>query len=207
MQNMLKLFLFSIVSYQTTQISALDQQALLRNRRDLNFKGYAEQSNKFLFDNELNFQNSAIEPITPDPGITVRPINEPNAESKLIESLLSNYNSMARPVANFNDKVNVNFTVALNQILDLDIKNQHLITALWITMEWYDTHFKWNPEEWGGVTDIRLPIKKLWRPDILLYNSISDRFDTSFPSNAVIYGKGVKIKKYQKPKSIKNQKN
>lgn len=172
------------------QTSSLDQNSILRNRRDLNFKGYAE--NKFI-DDYHNSQQSRdtshviLEPITPDPGIQIRTINEPNAESKLIDSLLSNYNSMARPVRNFNDKVHVNFTVSLNQILDLDIKNQNLITALWITMEWFDHHFNWNPEEWGGVTDIRLPIKKLWRPDILLYNSISDRFDTSFPSNAVIY--------------------
>ena len=124
---------------------SINIQDVIRQRRDLNFKGYAE--NQFLHEiNQNSIVPTVLEPITPDPGIQVRTINEPNAESKLIESLLSNYNSMARPVKNFNEKVNVNFTVALNQILDLDIKNQHLVTALWITMEWFDHHFVWNPD-------------------------------------------------------------
>ena len=82
---------------------SINIQDLIRQRRDLNFKGYAE--NQFL--HELN-QNSIVptvlEPITPDPGIQVRTINEPNAESKLIESLLVGRQSRqksSRPVFNF----------------------------------------------------------------------------------------------------------
>ena len=33
---------------------------------------------------------------------------------------------------------------------------------------------------------IRIPPKELWRPDILLYNSVYEKFDTTFPANLVV---------------------
>ena len=43
--------------------------------------------------------------------------------------LLQGYNPMVRPVQRHGDTINVNFTVELKQILNMDIKRQQLITS------------------------------------------------------------------------------
>ena len=29
---------------------------------------------------------------------------------------------------------------------------------------------QWKREEFGGVAEVRVPIEKIWKPDIVLYN-------------------------------------
>lgn len=36
--------------------------------------------------------------------------------------------------------------------------------------DWYDYHLTWNPADYNNVTDVRFPVGKIWKPDILLYN-------------------------------------
>ena len=38
----------------------------------------------------------------------------------------------------------LNFSLALQQIIDLDEKNQLLKTNIWLTFNWYDVNLKWN---------------------------------------------------------------
>ena len=35
---------------------------------------------------------------------------------------------------------------------------------------WKDAFLRWNHEDFGGVSNIRLPIRRIWKPDIILYN-------------------------------------
>lgn len=36
--------------------------------------------------------------------------------------------------------------------------------------EWQDHKFRWDPEEYGGVTELYVPSEHIWLPDIVLYN-------------------------------------
>lgn len=36
--------------------------------------------------------------------------------------------------------------------------------------QWRDYRLQWEPEEYGGITKIKVPNECLWIPDILLYN-------------------------------------
>ena len=38
----------------------------------------------------------------------------------------------------------LNFSLALQQIIDLDEKNQLLKTNIWLTFNWYDVNLRWN---------------------------------------------------------------
>ena len=55
-----------------------------------------------------------------------------NAETQLIDYLMNGYNPNARTVKDFNDKVHLNFSIQLKQILKMDLKEQQLTTALWM---------------------------------------------------------------------------
>lgn len=35
---------------------------------------------------------------------------------------------------------------------------------------WNDQVLRWDPDQFGGVTHIRLPASEIWTPDIVLYN-------------------------------------
>lgn len=36
--------------------------------------------------------------------------------------------------------------------------------------QWIDHGLKWDPAEFGGIKQIRIPSEKVWKPDIILYN-------------------------------------
>ncbi|KOX71572.1 Neuronal acetylcholine receptor subunit alpha-7 [Melipona quadrifasciata] len=39
-------------------------------------------------------------------------------------------------------------------------------------VEWNDVNMRWNTSDYGGVRDLRIPPHRLWKPDVLMYNSI-----------------------------------
>ncbi|XP_026472668.1 neuronal acetylcholine receptor subunit alpha-7 [Ctenocephalides felis] len=76
------------------------------------------------------------------------------------------------------------------QIIDVDEKNQLLITNIWLKLEWNDMNLRWNTSEYGGVRDLRIPPHRLWKPDVLMYNSADEGFDGTYPTNVVVRNNG-----------------
>ncbi|XP_037079758.1 acetylcholine receptor subunit alpha-type acr-16-like isoform X8 [Pollicipes pollicipes] len=111
-------------------------------------------------------------------------------EKRVLEKLLNNYNVLERPVANESEPIVVSFGLTLQQIIDVDEKNQLLITNVWLNLEWNDVNLRWNASEYGGVQDLRIPPKKIWKPDVLMYNSADEKFDSTYPTNVVLKNNG-----------------
>ncbi|XP_054160227.1 neuronal acetylcholine receptor subunit alpha-7-like [Oppia nitens] len=112
-------------------------------------------------------------------------------EKRLINDLLKYYDPLERPVANESEALKVRFGLSLQQIIDVDEKNQILITNMWLRLEWTDSNLQWNVSEYGGVKDLRLPTKRIWIPDILMYNSADEKFDSTFRTNVVVNNNGT----------------
>ncbi|THD23317.1 Neuronal acetylcholine receptor subunit alpha-7 [Fasciola hepatica] len=99
-------------------------------------------------------------------------------EKRLIKRLLKNYENAGitgRPVKNTNEKVLVQMSLSLIQILDLDEKNQVLTISVWILYHWTDHILKWDPKNYSQVLEVRVPPKQVWTPDIVLYNYADER--------------------------------
>ncbi|CAO1386146.1 unnamed protein product [Diamesa hyperborea] len=111
-------------------------------------------------------------------------------EKRLLHHLLDNYNVLERPVVNESDPLQLSFGLTLMQIIDVDEKNQLLITNIWLKLEWNDMNLRWNSSEYGGVKDLRIPPHRLWKPDVLMYNSADEGFDGTFPTNVVVRNNG-----------------
>lgn len=137
---------------------------------------------------------------------------------RLYSDLMKNYNRLERPVSNNSQPVTVNLGLILQQIVGVDEKNQIIEVNAWIKYTWTDYKLTWKPEDYGGVTDVgcrsiqtlsidiltlsglistktflmqvRFPVDMLWRPDVLVYNSADKEFDSTFPSNIVVYNDG-----------------
>nr|XP_055076337.1 cholinergic receptor, nicotinic, alpha 11 [Misgurnus anguillicaudatus] len=108
----------------------------------------------------------------------------------LLKNLLKDYNRMERPVANDSQPLTVFLSMSLVQIMDVDEKNQILTSNIWLNMHWYDHYLQWNQSEYPGVKNLRFTTEQIWTPDILLYNSADDKFDSTFKSNVVVNSSG-----------------
>ncbi|XP_077988494.1 acetylcholine receptor subunit alpha-1-A-like [Glandiceps talaboti] len=105
---------------------------------------------------------------------------------QLVTHLMSNYSKMVRPVRKGSDTVDVQYDIALQQIIDMDERNQILLTNVWLRQFWTDVHFQWDPEDYGGVKNIRVASPNIWKPDVVLYNNADDKFEGIMKTNADI---------------------
>ncbi|XP_062545005.1 neuronal acetylcholine receptor subunit alpha-7 isoform X3 [Armigeres subalbatus] len=96
-------------------------------------------------------------------------------EKNLLNKLLNTYNTLERPVANESESLEVKFGLTLQQIIDV---------------EWNDYSLRWNESEYGGVKDLRITPNKLWKPDVLMYNSADEGFDGTYHTNVVVKNNG-----------------
>ncbi|VDP04039.1 unnamed protein product [Heligmosomoides polygyrus] len=86
--------------------------------------------------------------------------------------ILNNYNKLVRPVRHPTDNLKVEMRVFLQQIMNLDGKNQIVELNAWLEFIWIDYRLAWNATKFENVTSVRFAggENQIWRPDILLYN-------------------------------------
>lgn len=101
-------------------------------------------------------------------------------EGVLISNLLTSYHkrgTYGRPVFNYSKAVPVKFQLQLIQIMDLSEKDQVFKINVWTNYLWKDEFLEWNPADYEGVNEIRIPSHKIWTPDIRLYNYADIRLE------------------------------
>jgi len=103
------------------------------------------------------------------------------AEGKLVRHLLQNYEPLARPVLHEQDMVTLVVTLDILQVLEVNEKLQTLKTSVHLHHKWTDINLQWNSSDYSNITAVRIPISKIWYPDLYLYN-IAD--ESSFASIA-----------------------
>ncbi|KAJ8406421.1 hypothetical protein AAFF_G00299950 [Aldrovandia affinis] len=107
-------------------------------------------------------------------------------QRRLYRDLMISYNLLERPVLEESQSVTVQLGLHLLQIVDVDEKNQVLTTNAWLDLSWKDYNLQWNTTDYPGVEYVRFPDNRIWKPDILLYNSADERFDATFHPNVLV---------------------
>ncbi|XP_062974674.1 acetylcholine receptor subunit alpha [Elgaria multicarinata webbii] len=97
-------------------------------------------------------------------------------ETRLVDKLFENYNKVVRPVSSHREAVNVTVGLQLIQLINVDEVNQIVSTNVRLKQQWRDVNLKWNPEDYGGIKQIRISSEKIWRPDLVLYNNANGDF-------------------------------
>ncbi|XP_038059789.1 neuronal acetylcholine receptor subunit alpha-10-like [Patiria miniata] len=98
----------------------------------------------------------------------------PGDEQKLYEDLFLKkplYNNNLRPLKNHSDQLLVYFTLKIKQIVDIDERNQILKLNIIVKQSWKDIWLQWDPKEYGGLEELRVPAYDVWLPDTTLYNT------------------------------------
>ncbi|XP_055777154.1 neuronal acetylcholine receptor subunit alpha-5 isoform X2 [Salvelinus fontinalis] len=65
--------------------------------------------------------------------------------------------------------------------------SQGIITPDQGLQEWLDMKLRWNPDDYLGITNIRVPSDSIWIPDIVLYDNADGRFEGSVTKAVVKY--------------------
>ena len=60
--------------------------------------------------------------------------------------------------------------------MKVDEVSQIMETKLWLKQRWNDFKLRWDPKEFKNITEVRIPSEKIWRPDIVLYNTAVGNF-------------------------------
>jgi len=111
-------------------------------------------------------------------------------EARLVSKLLRNYRknnvaAAARPVNNhtdtygniIQDTLDVKYGMTLLELVDIDDRTDIATMQLWMQLQWEDIMLKWDYNDYGGVESVRLPIDRIWQPDITLYRGKSEIMD------------------------------
>uniref|UniRef100_A0A0K0EI08 Neurotransmitter-gated ion-channel ligand-binding domain-containing protein n=1 Tax=Strongyloides stercoralis TaxID=6248 RepID=A0A0K0EI08_STRER len=114
-------------------------------------------------------------------------------EEELYKTLLNpqRYEKDVRPTLHHSIQTNVTFGFLLNQIVEMDEKNQVLTTRCWLNINWFDPRLSWNQSDWGGIDTLYIPHKKLWKPDIMLINNaVTEYFGSLVSTDIMTTSKG-----------------
>ncbi|VVC94880.1 unnamed protein product [Leptidea sinapis] len=99
---------------------------------------------------------------------------------------MGKYDASVRPVENSSQPLVVTFGVSLHHVIDVVEKDQLLTTNCWITQIWMDHHLRWNTSDFNGISVIRLPHQRVWKPDIILYNNADPNYSSAVINTNVI---------------------
>jgi hypothetical protein len=80
------------------------------------------------------------------------------SDQLFLKNLLKNYNKKIRP----SDKVNIRFSLVLNQIVEIIENQQILVLNVYLDHKWIDHRLKWNPKEFKNTSLLRINSDFLW---------------------------------------------
>jgi len=129
----------------------------------------------------------------------------PPPHSEVVNHILQDYDPHVAPLNSANTTLEVQAGLAMIHIDSLS-ESGILTATAWLRLVWNDFRLTWNKTEFGGVNVIRINPKRLWLPDIEVYNGASPSdyaLSSQFSSrtNALIYPDGEAL--YIPPVSLK----
>ncbi|XP_071964744.1 acetylcholine receptor subunit alpha-like 1 [Antedon mediterranea] len=113
------------------------------------------------------------------------------SEERLFNKLFTGYNRLIRPVRNNSEKLEVEFSLTMSQLIDVDEKNQIMTTNVWLKQQWYDYKLAWDPADYNGISILRVPSEMLWLPDLVLYNNADGQYEVTLMTKCLVYSNGL----------------
>ncbi|OQV23549.1 Acetylcholine receptor subunit beta-like 1 [Hypsibius exemplaris] len=123
--------------------------------------------------------------------LSIEPVYASDDQGRLIRTLFRDYNPLVRPVLNNRDTVNVTFAMTLGLLIYVNEREQVMKTNGYTVLEWTDPNLKWDISDYGGILALRMPVDKVWTPDVVLLTNTDGKFGPSYKSNVVIYSTGT----------------
>ncbi|XP_032813844.2 acetylcholine receptor subunit delta isoform X2 [Petromyzon marinus] len=114
-----------------------------------------------------------------------------NEEQRLYNDLFKNYNRDVRPTHDKDVPVDISLGLSLSNLISLKEADETLLTNVWIDQTWTDYRLSWDPEEYGGIVELRVPSTKVWLPEIVLENNIDGQYTMALYCNVILDSSGL----------------
>jgi hypothetical protein len=101
---------------------------------------------------KIELYNPLVRPIDPITGLTIV-----STELKIIQIDIVIYLAIFLVCL---ERFGFSFKVLLLKFKDE--KYQELVSTVWMEMSWVDHRLSWDISEYGNITEITLPVSKLW---------------------------------------------
>ena len=133
---------------------------------------HARLKNEFTTDEKYrNLMRWLINIRNLEPNITINNTVQ-NHVYELQCGLLRYYDTNIVP-RNNGEIINVNIKFHLMSLLRFDEREETLITAAWLAISWQDKFLRWlDNSRYENISEIFLKQKDVWKPDILLINTV-----------------------------------
>ncbi|KAL0966468.1 hypothetical protein UPYG_G00295650 [Umbra pygmaea] len=114
-----------------------------------------------------------------------------NLEGELVKDLMRGYNKNVRPMEKSGDITKVTVKMTLTNLISLNEKEEALTTSVWIEMQWCDYRLRWNQPPRSSLyknltSQMRIPSKSIWLPDIILENNVDGKFEIALYCNVLV---------------------
>ncbi|KAF3818117.1 hypothetical protein GH733_014989, partial [Mirounga leonina] len=103
---------------------------------------------------------------------------------------LTRYNNLIRPATSSAQLISIQLQLSLAQLISVNEREQIMTTNVWLKQEWTDYRLAWNSSRYEGVNILRIPAKRIWLPDIVLYNNADGTYEVSLYTNVVVRSNG-----------------
>ncbi|CAF2086411.1 unnamed protein product [Rotaria magnacalcarata] len=125
-------------------------------------------------------------------------------ERRLLKTLFvkQQHNPFERPAKSDSASVSVDLRFSLLNLIEFNTQNKILTASFWMTQSWNDYSMTWKSKDYGNISELRVPSKNIWLPDIVLYNSIDSNDDNDMKRNVVISHDGKVL--YVSPRIYKS---
>ena len=70
--------------------------------------------------------------------------------------------------------VMIDTIVQIQSINDVNLNGEYMDATIAISMKWKDSRLRWDFNEYGNVTKIRVRKEEVWIPDLTIVNRIHD---------------------------------
>ena len=107
--------------------------------------------------------------------------------TQLYEDIFLGYDKRVRPVRNQSQVVTVNFAFLLSNVIQFDTATQKLSVLGTFFFVWKDELLTWNPTDYGGLTEAKLPLKEVWAPTMVISKSLDGQGLIGHPTDIVTY--------------------
>merc|ERR1712055_156343 len=94
------------------------------------------------------------------------------------------YDVSARPVKDINSTMLIDVEFHLNAVQDVDVERGVMTSSGWVGYMWMNQYTQWDPQEFGGISEIRVNPKNLWVPDVYLFNDASGQYNKRIIENS-----------------------
>ncbi|KAL3853561.1 hypothetical protein ACJMK2_017096 [Sinanodonta woodiana] len=97
-------------------------------------------------------------------------ISAQNSAERLYSDLLQSYIKGVRPGTELNCSLNVNISLTVRSLLNINNVDETMAVTGFLTMFWRDERLKWNVTKYDGLSSLLIDPSLLWTPRVVLIN-------------------------------------